>query len=99
MRAAVAVEHSIIRTSDVTDHWFCAELLRNNGNLKTLLRCTLDHLEAAQAARATQTQLEQAAAALMLVWLLLRHTHGRDARGGGAAAAHEAASGGGGGRV
>ena len=49
-------------------HWFCAELLRNNYNFLTLLLCTLDHLEAAQAARTTQTQLEQAAAALMLVW-------------------------------
>jgi len=61
---------------EATYHRFCAELLRNNGktgNFQTLLLCTLDHLEAAQAERATQTQLEQAAAALMLVRLFLRH--------------------------
>ena len=55
---------------------FCAQLLRNNaatGNFQTLLVCTLDHLELAQAEPVTQAQLESACSAVMLVTIILRH--------------------------
>ena len=71
LTAKVPLQHGgggSVAELEATYHRFCAELLRNNYNFLTLLLCTLDHLEAAQAARTTQTQLEQAAAALMLVW-------------------------------
>ena len=55
---------------------FCAQLLRNNaatGNFQTLLVCTLDHLDLAQAEPVTQAQLESACSAVMLVTIILRH--------------------------